>query len=526
MKAESIDVAKNQALLNLNEYIKKKNYENLLNALELDNTNSSVLFAYLNFLKINDRKQYSDELKKYKFYLDYELCSKLEIKYINHKEDVFNLIDSIQNIKPDNLQCQEIQNILKKNLAIYYPKEDKEILDQRDDKRLNNLPINELQNDVIFYLNLKIVFGRHLHTYADFQFDNIPNEKEIDYFKISIAYLKIYSEILKYYLLKNDKILVFELVNLLNLCDYNYQDAPSLSRLNYYLSDMKLDDDKIKKLSGNLFDALLATRGDELSIVKEFMKDYEKLFFEILENILQSNCIKELIKSLKKNQDNIIISINKDFINYVKKNTYFTPFFNREVFGLTITLSGTIFINNEYRPVHLSTKEINLYNFCVWIVTGIHEAIGHFLKDYFYYLSKFMISEESSSSDEGSNGSADDGLLVEEILFPKMKKLYLSDILYILDMKNWNKKLDEFKEYFSSDKRNDIIKNGFSDEDLLDISEGCINILSQFNIQKKDLSKFKTNIGIKCKKSYSQPYIDLSERICITQQNKRNKFLK
>ena len=57
---------------------------------------------------------------------------------------------------------------------------------------------------------------------------------------------------------------------------------------------MKLDDDKIKKLSGNLFDALLATRGDELSIVKEFMKDYEKLFFEILENILQSNCIKEL----------------------------------------------------------------------------------------------------------------------------------------------------------------------------------------------------------------------------------------
>ena len=149
MKAESIDVAKNQALLNLNEYIKKKNYENLLNALELDNTNSSVLFAYLNFLKINDRKQYSDELKKYKFYLDYELCSKLEIKYINHKEDVFNLIDSIQNIKPDNLQCQEIQDILKKNLAIYYPKEDKEILDQRDDKRLNNLPINELQNDVI-----------------------------------------------------------------------------------------------------------------------------------------------------------------------------------------------------------------------------------------------------------------------------------------------------------------------------------------------------------------------------------------
>jgi hypothetical protein len=79
-------------------------------------------------------------------------------------------------------------------------------------------------------------------------------------------------------------------------------------------------------------------------------------------------------------------------------------------------------------------------------------------------------------------------------------------------MKNWNKKLDEFKEYFSSDKRNDIIKNGFSDEDLLDISEGCINILSQFNIQKKDLSKFKTNIGIKCKKSYSQPYIEIQPR--------------
>ena len=526
MKAESIDVAKNQAILNLNEYTKNKNYENLLKALELDNTNLSVLFAYLSYLKTNDGKKYSDELKKYKFYLDNDLCSKLEIKYINHKEDVLNLLDSIQNIIPDNLKCSEIQDILKKALAIYYPKEDKEILDQREEKRLNNLPLNDIENNVIFYLNLKIIFGRHLHTYADFQFDDIPNISEIKYFKISISYLKIYSEILKYYLLKNNKILVFELVNLLNLCDYNYRDIPSLSRLNYYLSDMKLDDDKIKKLSGNLFDALIEVRGDELSIVKEYMKNYEKLFFEILENILQSNCIKELIKSLKKNQDNINISINKDYINYVKKNTYFTPFFNKEVFGLTITLSGTIFINNEFRSASLSAEESKLYNFCIWIVTGIHEAIGHFLKDYFYYLSKFIISEESSSSYEGSNENTDDGFLVENILFPKMKKLYLSDILYILNMNNWNKKLDEFKEYFTSNKRNDIIKNGFKNEDLLNISEGCLNVLSQFKIIKEDLKRLKTNIGIKCKKSYSQPYIDLSERICITQQNKRNKFLK
>ena len=526
MKAESINDAKNQALLNLNEYTKKKNYDNLLKALELDNTNPSVLFTYLNYLKTKDGKQYSDELKKYKFFLDPNSCSKLEIKYINHREDILNLINSIQNIEPDDLKCNEIQDILKKALAIYYPKEDKEILDQRNERRLNNLPLNDIQNDSIFYLNLKIVFGRHLHAFGDFEFDNKSIENEINYFKISISYLKIYSEILKYYLLKNDKILVFELVNLLNLCDYNYRDIPSLSRLNYYLSDMKLDDDKIKKLSGNLFNALIEVRGDELSIVKEYMKNYEKLFFEILENILQSNSIKELIESLKKNRDNIIISIDKDYINYVKKNTYLTPFFNNNEFGLTIALSGTIFINNEYRPVNLTTEENKLYNFCIWILTGIQKTINHFLNDYFYYLSKLIIPEESGLLDEGHSKNAEDSFLIEEILFPQMQKLYLSDILYILEMKNWNKKLDEFKEYFSSDKRNDIIKNGFKEEDLLNISEGCVKILSQFNIQKEDLLRFKTNKGIKCKKSYSQPYIDLSERICITQQNKRNKFFK
>ena len=95
----------------------------------------------------------------------------------------------------------------------------------------------------------------------------------------------------------------------------------------------------------------------------------------------------------------------------------------------------------------------NYIIFFIWIVTGIHEAIGHFLKDYFSYLTKFVISEESASSDESSNGNIEGGDLVEEFLFVNVKQLYSGDIFYILDKNNWNKSLSEFTSYFNSEER-------------------------------------------------------------------------
>lgn len=97
--------------------------------------------------------------------------------------------------------------------------------------------------------------------------------------------------------------------------------------------------------------------------------------------------------------------------------------------------------------------------------------------------------------DENSKESNEGGKLVEKILFSD-NKLYLADILYILDLKNWNKNLDEFCEYFTMEKRKKIKKKGLKTKDLLDISEECFNILAKFKINKTDLLNFGTDVAI------------------------------
>ena len=523
MQAISFDDAKNKAIEKLNQYKKSGDFTDLESAVENDNTNTSILFEYLKYLSVNDKEKYLEELKKYKFLLPQDICTKLGTKYIDHQKDLIYLIDSLQNINSD--EPDKVKAELKQILKEYYPKEDKEIIDQKCDKRVNNLPLDDLENDIIFYLTLKIEFGRHLHGLSDFSIDE-NNTSQIREFKISISYFKVLGEILKNYITKNERKLAFNLVNILDLFDYGFDEPETMSRLNYFLIDLNLDKDRIQELAGQIYKSLITSQNYYV-IINKYMKNYEKLFFELLEDILKSNCIKKLIMKLEELQkDNYNVMSNdiyyNNYIKYIKKNISFYPFFNKEYFGLTTTLNGKILISNDYRSVKLSKTEGNLYNFCIWIITGIHEAIGHFLKDYFYYLSKFVISEETS--DENSTESVEGGIIVEGFLFKKTKEIFLSDVLYILDIKNWNKNLDEFSEYFSSEKRAEIIKNGLKKENLSSISEECFEILSKFNIYKSDLTHYKTNISINCKKSESQPCIDLSERLCIKKKKNKNKL--
>ena len=118
------------------------------------------------------------------------------------------------------------------------------------------------------------------------------------------------------------------------------------------------------------------------------------------------------------------------------------------------------------------------------------------------------------------------GYLDEELLFPKVQQFYLGDILYILDINNWNKNLNEFNSYFTSDYRKKIIEEGMKKEDILNLSKELIELLCKFQIEKFSLYTFKTNICIKLKRIDSQPFIDLSERICVTamKKKKKNKF--
>ena len=305
MKADSFEEARKKSILFLKKFKENKNYSDLESALNMDNTNSSIIYEYLSYLKQNNQQKFFDELKKYKFFLDKDSCDKLETKYINHQEDIINLINSFQNINSDNSDIISSKNDLDNILQKYYPKEDKEIFEPKNGNRINNLPLDNLENDIIFYLTVKIILGKHLNLLSNFKFnkvDDLQKQADISFFQDALSYLKIYSEILKYYILKNERILVFKLVNILNLGDYYYRYVDSLSRLNFFLNEGKLDDKKIQNLAGTLYYSELnqiQINNNDIINKQNLLEENKPLFFELLENILKSNSIKQIVYQLK-----------------------------------------------------------------------------------------------------------------------------------------------------------------------------------------------------------------------------------
>ena len=113
----------------------------------------------------------------------------MNIKYIDHKKDIFVLLEATLSIESDKIIDIKI---LKDALLNCYSKEDKEILERKDEKRINNLPLDDIiNNDIIFYLTVKIQLGYHLHSIASFNLDK-NNSSEVDAFKKLISHMKIY----------------------------------------------------------------------------------------------------------------------------------------------------------------------------------------------------------------------------------------------------------------------------------------------------------------------------------------------
>ena len=635
MKAFSIEDAREKALDYLYKYQKTKDISYLEKAMHLDNTNPIIIFQYLSYLKNTNREKYELEVNRYKYFLDEKYCSDLKIDYINHKEDLFSLIKAIQEIKSNNLlDVQPIRDALQIN----YSRNDKNLLSPKSGERINNLPLTDIDSDVIFYLSLKIKFGDHLYSLADFKFNdenydkvdedeedgdddeneinnennanrdkvnksyieqhqksnkkdismnedkkdesnminehtqneivtdetnkinrldkneilrykdknemnnkindnknclnNAQNEssddnkQEIIFFKNLVSFLKIYSEIIKFFLKKNEKLLVYKIVNALDkeyLYDFNID---ILKGVNFYLKEMKLNEKEFKDKTGILYNYL--NNVDKEFNINNGMDKYKNLFFNLLEGILKSNCIKQLLENTKDhhNDKDNIISIDDNYIKYIKDNLMFFRFFNTNLYGVTIVSNGKIIINEDFRETKLPFKIAELVNFSIWIITSLHESISHLLKDYYYYLTNFKISDESPKKICRNKEIIDEegGKLFEKILFSSNPYLFLIDLLYILDIKNWDKNLDDFVDYFNSKKRKRFIKKGIKDKKALKklgLSKEFLKLLSEFGITEEGLLNIKCDTIIFFRKTYTPIFINLFEMKCLTHRTEK-----
>jgi hypothetical protein len=94
------------------------------------------------------------------------------------------------------------------------------------------------------------------------------------------------------------------------------------------------------------------------------------------------------------------------------------------------------------------------------------------------------------------------------LLFNRINNIYLCDVLYILDIKNWEKSQNEFMEFFKSEKRNNLINKGKRKIKYNNLSEDCLKIIKYFDINEGQLYLAKSNISMEFRKSgNSLPYI-------------------
>lgn len=120
------------------------------------------------------------------------------------------------------------------------------------------------------------------------------------------------------------------------------------SKIAYYLKQINIDINEDEKRTGYSF-----KKYEILKVPKcpDDLTNYINLFFEFIEKILKSNCIKDLVIKLKDhhNDKNDIIKIDEDFIQYIKNNTVFCEFFETRDFWLTKFRELKTFINIDFR---------------------------------------------------------------------------------------------------------------------------------------------------------------------------------
>ena len=190
------------------------------------------------------------------------------------------------------------------------------------------------------------------------------------------------------------------------------------------------------------------------------------------------------------------------------KNCYFFPFLGK-IGSTTLNSSGTIlfFIPNKTKISEKDLKmesKINFYlvgNLAVFIYIELHEVLGHFLR---IILSKIIEFDYISPRYPDTN-LKEAGKCIEFLLFGKRVSLFsVQELLFLLDVNNYDKILDEYKEEFSninlkplnpSEELKNMLKeiNIEFDYDKMDDNDNAASlfrdsyILDDFNIEMPNL---------------------------------------
>ena len=176
---------------------------------------------------------------------------------------------------------------------------------------------------------------------------------------------------------------------------------------------------------------------------------------DFLLQLFSSNVVKTLFDKMFKKKD---IEDNVKTYNFINKNEikliinkvkYFI--FKSDFYGMTIGKTLSIYLNGNpfyiKNDILLSKLDFLSCN----VKSNLNEIIGHLNVRVQYYLTKdkryLSPKPQNPSRKDKERDGKESGEFIEELLFGTLKEdIELEQMLYILDIKNYEKDLDKFKE--------------------------------------------------------------------------------
>ena len=111
-KTKNLLFAKEEGCELINEYSKTKDKTYLQRAMDTDNTNSEVLYWYL------DDSSNKEKISLYRNILNKDICDKLGVDYVNHKDCVISILESIRDINVEKLDTEALKKSLEQKMKL------------------------------------------------------------------------------------------------------------------------------------------------------------------------------------------------------------------------------------------------------------------------------------------------------------------------------------------------------------------------------------------------------------------------
>ena len=424
---------------------------------------------------INLMKQYAD--KKLILQLSNDVNKKIKIKYIN---EIINHIDLLLTIDFNDYinNLSIFINSIYDNFIIKFENNDIFKCKEYDEKKQKN-DINLFQDFMFFLSKFNFLNQAQLYFYTTVwkeTFCPIPlNNLNVNGNNYN---MKIDKNDLKFVIngkeniIKNINNYSSKLIDILK-CEISlYNKIPDLYELDKYL--------KFDKYDSNVF-----------------IKTHWNILKEYISEILCSNTIKSIYKEIHKKE---IIIYDKNQIIKILDNFHF---FNYETDCIVETKKRFLFTYVESQLQGNYPQNINLIKLTyltVFLITCIHEIIGHLFLRIFNYLSE---NEKLNSpmplypSDYAKFRGKESGEKIEELLFGNYKfEMTIKEMIFTLDKENYKKDYLDFNERFSKVNNNDLQISNDLKEILkvyeIYISKTDFNFPIKYSVNRtKNLGKIK-----------------------------------